>query len=285
MSILKRAIDTAFTIRFLRLLTMDWKKMKAYELGLINDEGVKLKKPKTSEEKAAYTFFHRLVFNIKRMLNLVPGAGARKLASYASALYLLKAHTNHSEKEIVEFLDIDDLDIIEEDIDVELIPNRRYQLNKDIMIPIASDLIEAFATKGSSITIVKPLGIHFGSIMYEATHNLSNKKIYVTEHDISADLNQEEINVTTVDVADIPSPLRTDYGDKYQRFTVPTGIFQKFDKGRKRYQRWRAFLDLNDELQVQIAQFARKHRDALIVLQDESTGAMRAIRPTSSDGK
>lgn len=289
MSILKRAADTAYTFRFLRLLTMDWSKMKAYELGLINSDGTKLKKPTTPEEKSAYTFFHRLVFNIKRLLNVVPGGMAKKLASYASALYLLKAHTEHSESEILESLDLD-VDFLEENLEAplskySLLKNRRYQINKDIIVPVANDSIDLVAEKGSIVTIKKSLGEHFGVEIFEAIHNLSNQCIFISPYDISVDLFQEEFSVTTSDIALIPKPLKTDAGDKYQRFKVPTNVFTRFDRGRKKHQRWTTFLDLNDEAQSQICQFAKKYRKALIILQDESTGAMRAIRSTSTDGR
>ena len=45
--------------------------------------------------KDAYTFFHRLVFNIKK---LIP---AGRLGSYAATLLLLREHTNLSEDEII----------------------------------------------------------------------------------------------------------------------------------------------------------------------------------------
>lgn len=92
MSILKRTVDTLFVLRFLRLLTMDWKDTDAYALGIIDDEGNLLKTSedlKTSEEKSAYTILHRLVWKIKRLLNKLP-FGRSRLVSYATALWFLK---------------------------------------------------------------------------------------------------------------------------------------------------------------------------------------------------
>jgi hypothetical protein len=284
MSLIKRAVDTVYTFRFLRILTMPWTKMEAYKLGLIDEKGKKLKKPQTSQERAAYTLFHRLVFNLKRILNIVPGKTARMLASYASALYLLREKFNLSEEVVLRALN-QNLDLNEGIEEEGLIENCVYQINKDIVIPMANESIDIEAISGSLITILKPVGKHFGSTIYEARHHLSDKKIYVSEGDISTNLNQEEFSVSTVDIAMPPAPLKTDFGDKYQKFTVPTSIFQRFDRGRKKRQRWKTFLDLNDEKQYQIAQFAKKYRNALVILQDESTGATRAIRPTSTDGR
>lgn len=282
MGILKRAVDTAYTFRFLRLLTMNWEDTKAYELGIIDQDGRRIKKPSTGQEKSAYTLFHRLVFNLKRILNLVPGSGARKLASYASALYLIREYVNLSDEKLLSAIGFDSESIQESEDETELFENRVYQINKDIVIN--DTLVDSYAEKGSTITIVKSIGKHFGSTIYEAKHNLSDKTVYISESDIAVDLNQEEMSVTTADIAMPLLPLKTDMGDKYQRFKIPSTVFRKFDRGRKKYQRWKVFLDLEDEQQMQIANFARKHRDALIIIEDEITGAMRAVRPTSSDG-
>ena len=106
MSILSRAADLGYAFRFLKLLTTPWNKLKAYELGIVDEKGKNLKKAKelkTPEEKSAYTIFHRLVFNIKRLLGKVPG-GKSTLASYAAALYLIKEHTGMSEEKIEEII-------------------------------------------------------------------------------------------------------------------------------------------------------------------------------------
>lgn len=89
---LKTAMSTVATFSFVRELTKDWTEMRAYELGIIDDEGNILKKArelKTTEERESYTLFHRLVWNTKKMLEKVPG-GKSKIASYAAAAWLLK---------------------------------------------------------------------------------------------------------------------------------------------------------------------------------------------------
>ena len=46
MSILTRAGDLVYTIRFLKLLTTSFDKSKAFKLGIIDAKGKKLKNPK-----------------------------------------------------------------------------------------------------------------------------------------------------------------------------------------------------------------------------------------------
>ena len=86
-------VDTVIVFRILKMMTRKWSEMDAFKFGLIDDNGkrIKTKKPKTSEEKNSYTLLHRLVFNLKRVLELLP-FGRTRLASYAASLALLKEH-------------------------------------------------------------------------------------------------------------------------------------------------------------------------------------------------
>ena len=66
-----RGADLYFTFRFLRLLTMNWKKTDAYKYKIIDAKGKVLKKSKelkTSEEKKNYTILTRFIFNLKRLI-------------------------------------------------------------------------------------------------------------------------------------------------------------------------------------------------------------------------
>ena len=88
MGILKRAGDLLYTFRFLTLLVTPFDKTKAFEEGIIDADGKRIKtyKKDTEAYKEYYTPFHRLVFNVKRLMAKVPGGGSR-LASYACLLY------------------------------------------------------------------------------------------------------------------------------------------------------------------------------------------------------
>ena len=56
-----RAIDLFVTYRFLKLLVTPWEKQEAFNLGLIDEKGkrIKSKKIESSDEKTAYTLLHR----------------------------------------------------------------------------------------------------------------------------------------------------------------------------------------------------------------------------------
>ena len=87
-----RAVDTYITYQFIKILTSKWEDMPAYKHGIIDEKGKLLRKYSTlknSEEKDSYTIFHRVVWNLKRILENLP-FGRTRLASYAAGFFLLK---------------------------------------------------------------------------------------------------------------------------------------------------------------------------------------------------
>lgn len=73
MSLVKTAADSVYAYRFIRLMQKDFSQWKAYEHGLIDGKGNLVKRPKTTEEKDAYTPFHASIRTLKRTLATVPG--------------------------------------------------------------------------------------------------------------------------------------------------------------------------------------------------------------------
>ena len=87
-----KVADTYMIYQVLKRLTTPFNETKAFELGLIDKDGKLLKKPKTTDEKKAYTYFDRFIFNMKRLLHRV---GLKsKFATYGAALFLLKEDRN-----------------------------------------------------------------------------------------------------------------------------------------------------------------------------------------------
>ena len=91
-----RAIDLFVTYRFLKLLTTPFEKTDAFKLGIIDEKGNRINKPKSTTssrtfntKENAYTILHKLVFNIKKIFEKVPGLRT-KVGTYAAALFLLK---------------------------------------------------------------------------------------------------------------------------------------------------------------------------------------------------
>ena len=64
----------------------------------------------------------------------------------------------------------------------------------------------------------------------------------------------------------------------YKMFSVPTYTFMKFKRGKIKYERWKKYLDEEDEHQCGILDYACKNPSKDIVLRDQHTGCMKAIR-------
>lgn len=188
MGLIKRAGDLVYTFRFLTLLVTPFDKTKAYEAGIIDANGKRLKSAKKNSEayREYYTPFHRLVFNVKRLMAQAPG-GSSRLASYAAALFLIKENYSVTEKKILKSLSeagIDPTDLLAEEsnwfvlesgqlspgvyklrhekeahkVDITFLPNEKVLVGEECM----------------------PVGEMFGINIYEATHIRSRQKVYVT---------------------------------------------------------------------------------------------------------
>ena len=87
-----RVVDNLIAYKLLTMLVTPFEETDAYKLGIIDNDGknlIKASKLDTSEQKDAYTYLHRLVFNIKKILNRLPG-GDTKLKNIVAAFWLVK---------------------------------------------------------------------------------------------------------------------------------------------------------------------------------------------------
>ena len=189
---LLRTGDFFYALRFLRLLTTPWNKTTAFELGLVDGKGKIIKKPETSEEKNAYNIFHKLVFNLKRLLNKIP-LGKSTLASYAAALYLIKEETGISDRKLGKILEEVsgfnphkcEVERLNEWYLDELgnIQKGKYALGRDIALPKTGELL-AKRTSWVTISESSPVGHVFNLEVYKAYHHKTRQTIYITQEDI-----------------------------------------------------------------------------------------------------
>lgn len=193
MGLVKRAADLAFTFRFIRMLVLDWEDWDAYKLGIIDDNGkrIKSKKVTTDEEKSAWTPFIRLAANVKRLLSKIPG-GSSKLGSFAAALFLIKENYNLTDKQldqVMNKLDVDPIDLMVEQNEWFLLENKQlspgvYRLKED---KILNETFEEVVRAKDQIRIHDdsfPVGSVFGIDIYEATHMRTRQNIYVAVTEI-----------------------------------------------------------------------------------------------------
>ena len=188
MGVLTKAADTVYTLRFLRLLTTPWEETGAFKAGLIDDEGNKIKKPFTEKEKSVYNTFHRLVFNVKKLINKAPG-GKSKIASYAAALFLIKENANLGDKSIEKILEV-----CKVKPEVFLEESSHWFTTKDGMLTpgvykladgdkMLNGIHEELGKKNDKVRVDidnYPVSNLFGLDIYEVLHIPTQKKLYVT---------------------------------------------------------------------------------------------------------
>ena len=194
------AIDAFITFRFLKLLVTPFEKTEAFNLGIIDKRGKVLRKYKTLErieERQAYTILHRLVFNIKKLIEKVPG-GKSRLASYAAALFLIKEHVREYqdsdgqllEKELYKYLKDNDLveeddgEIKEEITFADKLLKGQYKLVQDVgvdeddkVIGKKGDIVNVYSDQAPQDTVM-------GQDVFEVIHDKTKDLLLVTIEDI-----------------------------------------------------------------------------------------------------
>ncbi len=198
-----RAIDLFVTYRFIKLLVTPFEKTEAFKLGIIDEKGKRALEPgtnkpttlRTTEERNAFTVLHKLVFNIKKIFNKVPGLRT-KLGTYAAALFLLKDTFKESvddpdvfEKEFMKYLkeqgyEIDNA-VSEEVIGFgEVLPKGEYTLSNDIL---SKEEEELAAKKGDKVVAYKdeaPIDSILGVDIFPVVHLRTKEEIYVGLEDL-----------------------------------------------------------------------------------------------------
>ena len=191
---MSRAVDLLITYRIIKLLTTPFEKQEAYRLGIIDKNGKVLRKTKelkTGKERDAYTILHRFVFNLKRLINLVPG-GKSKLGTYAAALgLLLKENKDINEIEIEKVLykHLSDNDLLVLDDDMkestgfDYLPEGRYIITDrltDLNDNTTADVGDIVYTTEDQ----KPFDNYFGVNLYNVINKDTNKQIIVSEDNV-----------------------------------------------------------------------------------------------------
>jgi len=202
-----RAIDLFVTYRFLKLLTTPFDKTDAFKFGIIDEKGNRVKKPKstlpavelnTSDMKNSYTILHKLVFNIKKIFQKVPGLRT-KVGTYAAALFLLKDTFKESvddqhmfEKEFMKYLKENNIkfdDSISEEVIGfgEVLPKGEYVLVNDILNNEEEELSAKEGDKVVTYEDEAPVDTILGVEIFPVIHIKSQEKIYISLEDIKDD--------------------------------------------------------------------------------------------------
>ena len=84
-----KIIDSIIALRVLWILITPIENTEAFKLGLIDKDGKTVRKAKTAEENAATSALHRMVWNLKRIINMVPG-GSTRIGSLAAGYLMMR---------------------------------------------------------------------------------------------------------------------------------------------------------------------------------------------------
>lgn len=192
-----RIIDTLIVFRILKMLTTPWEKMQAYKFGFIDKNGTRIKKievdgknvdnnPETSAEKASLTPLHRLVWNLKKIINKVP-FGKSQFASYAVALLMLKETNELDEPQMEELcekfyrhlkeLGKVDAEVLEESMSVgKLYVGGQYHLRRTL------EQLDVVHPHKTAVEITEHHSKVFGIDVYIGYVN--EDRVLVTENDV-----------------------------------------------------------------------------------------------------
>ena len=162
----ENAVELFMTYKFIRLLTTPWKKTDAFKEGVIDSKGKLIIKSKdqTPDQAKTYSLFTKLVFNLKRLLEKVPG-GKSQIGSYAAALLLLKEETGMAEADILKVLE--DLGY---DTSIDL--NEEYKGLYAGQHILNHDILES--NKGTIVNLdsIEPAGYFAGVPIYKTQENI-----------------------------------------------------------------------------------------------------------------
>ena len=191
-----RIIDTLIVFRILKLLVTPFNKQKAYAFGFIDRDGkrithkmrdgVKVRNvPSTKMEKSSMTMLHRLVFNLKRVLELLP-FGRTRLASYAASLALLKEHFNIDgeslERHFYQYLKENDLvlDLLEgHDNMNNLEKGKDYELRQSVW-----NEEDNVGYRGDRVQVLGKTDNVMGVDIYRVYNYNQDQSMLITGHDI-----------------------------------------------------------------------------------------------------
>lgn len=97
-NVTSKAVSAYVAYQFIKLLTTPFEEWKAFEMGLIDSSGKKIRRATSELEKQEFVSWKNIVRKLKMILNQMPAnATTQRLASFATALWLLREETNNPE--------------------------------------------------------------------------------------------------------------------------------------------------------------------------------------------
>jgi len=241
---MSQMIDNALALRILTMLVKPFVETDAFKLGIIDAHGrniIPAAQLTKNDQKDAYSYLHRLVFNIKKIINKLPG-GESRLRNLVAAMFLFKEVYAQKNSAVSPALLERVLTRLENGavfVQEELLVNEFLQLNEEMAVNSGTGTGNAV---GGTIGGFTDGGGH-------ATGGIAG---------IDAPISKKR-------------PLR-----RMQKFIVPTELYRRFSGGKSSARPWKDYLNMDHDGERAIYDFARKNPNGIIVLQNGSE--QKAIR-------
>ena len=207
-------LDNLIAYRVLSMLVKPFVETDAYKMGIIDKDGNNLIKARDftkQEQKDAYNYLTRLVFNLKKLLAKLPG-GDSKLKNIIAAFFLVK----------------------------EAYKTRSVYVDEEQLERLI-DMMEE--------------GVVFA------------EEQLIVEEFFSEVLNEDApANATGPGVSTDQPVIRKRKPKRFARFVVNDQVYNRFSGGKAKFRKWSQYLNLEDEGQRQIYEFARKNPTGVIIL-------------------
>ena len=98
-------------------------------------------------------------------------------------------------------------------------------------------------------------------------------------------LKKEDIaNVAGDGAVSMPPTAKKVKKRKTKQFNVSPALFDMFRRGKKKFEKWSKYLNMEDEGHRALYSWAVKNREGIIILQNSQTGEVRAIRHNRMGG-
>lgn len=114
--------------------------------------------------------------------------------------------------------------------------------------------------------------------------NFSDFNAQLTALKIKLEGKQNEIANVAGDGAVSMPPTARKVVKKKKTFSVSPQVFDMFRRGKKKFEKWSKYLNLEDESQRALYSWAIKNHHGVIILQNAVTGEVRAIRHNRMGG-
>lgn len=261
---LNEFVDMVVAYKLIKILTTDFKDTDAFKLGIVDEKGKVLKKRKDlkGEERTAYTIFHTLVWNLKKLMAKIPGLKS-KLGSYAAALFLLKEaynkeHGKDGELAVQELIEYLKQNGVEEGID-SLFENKfNNKVSKGVYVAIQEIVTPSFNVINEGETILigqdKTPFVEFANTpLYTAVHMESGEEIIVDSSSV------EKIHENIETAPEMVAGMAV-----FDVDSVPHDMVH----GHQTYERWGKdkFSSLDDGLKNAMKKWSYKNRGKTVAL-------------------